>query len=300
MLLVSRCKAASHFRIFSNGGCWTRDHHTPKHFTPRTRPLLKPQRSSFGLISLRSQADFCSSSQVDTMNTRRAKFVLFGDSLTQRGFQEGGWCGRLAAVHERTADIVLRGYWGYNSRWAVELLPHVFPKESEAPDLVTILLGSNDAVLPDLGKAESKQHVPLEEYKQNLTTIINHIKSLKAARPCSILLMTPPPIDHDKWQQFRMENFVPPPPPTRNRDLEHTRKYAAAALQEWKGYLLDGLHFNPKGNGVVFEAVRDAVARHHPHLHHAALPTQFPEFADIDTDTEDYLQAFSTTTRSSL
>jgi lysophospholipase L1-like esterase len=53
---------------------------------------------------------------------------------------------------QSTADVVLRGYWGYNSRWAVQLLPHIFPSGSRAPNLVTILLGSNDAVLSGLSK----------------------------------------------------------------------------------------------------------------------------------------------------
>ena len=54
-------------------------------------------------------------------------------------------------VAQRTADVLQRGYWGYNSRWALRVLPHAL--EGTAPALVTILLGSNDAVMPDLGKS---------------------------------------------------------------------------------------------------------------------------------------------------
>eukprot|EP00959_Pyramimonas_sp_CCMP1952_P448020 9381375-Pyramimonas_sp.AAC.1 len=33
-------------------------------------------------------------------SARRAQFVLFGDSLTQAGFSEGGWAGQLAYVYQ--------------------------------------------------------------------------------------------------------------------------------------------------------------------------------------------------------
>lgn len=47
------------------------------------------------------------------------------------------------------ADVVLRGYSGYNSRWARLLLPKVFPESTPAPKLVTVFFGANDAALPD-------------------------------------------------------------------------------------------------------------------------------------------------------
>jgi lysophospholipase L1-like esterase len=52
-----------------------------------------------------------------------------------------------------------------------------------------LLLGANDACLPT---SPSKQHVPLENYRQNLRTILDHptLKSHNA----KILLVTPPPI----------------------------------------------------------------------------------------------------------
>mmetsp|Transcript_26388 Transcript_26388/g.50125 ORF Transcript_26388/g.50125 Transcript_26388/m.50125 type:complete len:251 (+) Transcript_26388:70-822(+) len=242
------------------------------------------------------------------MNTQRANFLLFGDSLTQRSFHEGGWGSRLAALHERTADVVQRGYWGYNSRWAIQLLPHVFPEGEPVPSLVTILLGSNDAVMPDLGKSESKQHVPIKEFKKNLKKIIMHIRGLeqsdKAHPTCSITLITPPPIDHDRWQQHRVDNFVPTPPSTRNRCNERTRLYAEAVVQvgietntqtidlytkwsashQWQDYLEDGLHLNPLGNKMLFDALAEVVHSSFPHLRPDVLKPQFPSFAEIDPD----------------
>jgi hypothetical protein len=48
------------------------------------------------------------------------------------------------------ADIILRGYSGYNTRWALFLLDVLFPKcTREPPALVTIFFGANDAALAD-------------------------------------------------------------------------------------------------------------------------------------------------------
>lgn len=105
----------------------------------------------------------------------RPDFLLFGDSLTQRSFEEGGWGASLTHHYARKvnwdqqflsglvaacsphllllqADIVNRGLSGYNSRWAKFILPHVLETRSQPPALLTIWFGANDAVLPDRPK----------------------------------------------------------------------------------------------------------------------------------------------------
>jgi hypothetical protein len=62
----------------------------------------------------------------------RPAFVLFGDSITQRGGAVGGWATRLAERYTRRADVVNRGYSGYNTAWATHLLPLVFPQARSA------------------------------------------------------------------------------------------------------------------------------------------------------------------------
>ena len=59
---------------------------------------------------------------------RRASIVLFGDSLTQRGFEDGGWAAALAHHFGRRADVYNRGFGGYNSRWALHVLRELFPQ----------------------------------------------------------------------------------------------------------------------------------------------------------------------------
>ncbi|EAY99754.1 hypothetical protein OsI_21739 [Oryza sativa Indica Group] len=47
----------------------------------------------------------------------RPSIVLFGDSITEEAFGEGGWGAHLANHYSRSADVVLRGYSGYNTRY---------------------------------------------------------------------------------------------------------------------------------------------------------------------------------------
>jgi lysophospholipase L1-like esterase len=107
----------------------------------------------------------------------RASVVLFGDSLTQKGWNEGGWCSSVANLYQRRADVYNRGYGGYNSRWARYLLPHLFPLTSENLTnkhfLVVVWFGANDATLPS-----EKPHVPLEEYTENIRAILAHVQKV--------------------------------------------------------------------------------------------------------------------------
>ncbi|KAH8092388.1 hypothetical protein JL720_5357 [Aureococcus anophagefferens] len=92
----------------------------------------------------------------------RSSVVLFGDSLTQRGFEPGGWASALAHHLGRRADVYNRGYGGYNARWASYLAPALFPDHSGAPGrhlLVAVWFGANDAA--DAGE---RAHVPLDEF----------------------------------------------------------------------------------------------------------------------------------------
>jgi lysophospholipase L1-like esterase len=81
----------------------------------------------------------------------RPQFVLFGDSITQKSFQVGGWGAALTHAYQRKVDVVNRGFSGYNSRWALQLLDRIFPEDRAAGHilLATIFFGANDAALAD-------------------------------------------------------------------------------------------------------------------------------------------------------
>lgn len=113
----------------------------------------------------------------------RPQIYLFGDSITEESFGVGGWGASLANYFSRTADVVFRGYRGYNTRWALKVLEKVFPVShggdrgtETAPIALTIFFGANDACLPN--RCSVFQHVPLHEYKDNLRSIVSFFKLL--------------------------------------------------------------------------------------------------------------------------
>lgn len=75
------------------------------------------------------------------------RIVLFGDSITEQSYGDGGFGAALQSEYKRDADVILRGYSGYNTAHAVSLLDYVFPLDDPSPPiLVTVCFGANDAV----------------------------------------------------------------------------------------------------------------------------------------------------------
>ncbi|KAF4393067.1 hypothetical protein F8388_012576 [Cannabis sativa] len=206
----------------------------------------------------------------------RPKFYLFGDSITEESFGDGGWGASLANHFSRTVDVVLRGYSGYNTRWALKVIENVFPaangcgdSSSESPLAVTVFFGANDACLPD--RSSAFQHVPLDEYKRNLHSIVLFLK--KRWPTTRIILITPPPIDEEgRLRHPYVENLTNEP----ERTNEAAGAYAKACVSvagecgisvidlwtkihhfpHWKkSCLRDGLHLTPSGNRIVFDEV---------------------------------------------
>ncbi|KAL2936040.1 hypothetical protein RDABS01_019158 [Bienertia sinuspersici] len=133
------------------------------------------------------------------MRAMRPQIVLFGDSITEQSFRPGGWGSALADSFSRKADILNRGYGGYNTRWALFLLHHIFPLGlAKPPVAVTIFFGANDAALP--GRNSERQHVPTEEYKENLRKIVMHLK--KCSSTMLVVLITPPPVDEEGRMEY--------------------------------------------------------------------------------------------------
>jgi lysophospholipase L1-like esterase len=80
----------------------------------------------------------------------RPIFVLFGDSITQRACGPDGWATIVADAYQRRVDVITRGYSGYNTRWARQIMDDVFPSSCNTSILLTtIFFGANDAALPE-------------------------------------------------------------------------------------------------------------------------------------------------------
>ena len=129
----------------------------------------------------------------------------------------------------RRADVLNRGFSGYNTKWALSALPHVIGSWDGAvhsPDLVTIFFGANDASLPDLN---ARQHVPVAEYQANLLQMVGQIRAV--APGARVVIITPPPVGHAQRLEYQKQRYPNSPSGKLERTNETTGRYAAAAAQ---------------------------------------------------------------------
>lgn len=133
--------------------------------------------------------------------------------------------------------------------------------------LLTIWYGANDATLPF-----SIQHIPLDEYKKNLSVLINLVASPDSeyySPVTKIILISPPPFNAEQWKEHIS------PGHEMDREFENTRRYAEAVkdvgtqeglpvVDAWQAiwdaagreetglpkFLSDGLHLTSEGYTV--------------------------------------------------
>jgi len=159
------------------------------------------------ILSRSSSADIPASASTSSSSSPVVtwpRVLLFGDSLTQYGFGlEGGWAAMLADRLQRKADVVNRGFSGYNTRWCRSIMDQVFAKEAPSElACVIILLGSNDASLPD---CFPKTHVPVEEYESNLSSMIDDLVFKFGIAKSKLILVTPPPVNRKMLEEWSPE-----------------------------------------------------------------------------------------------
>ncbi|KAF1847661.1 SGNH hydrolase [Cucurbitaria berberidis CBS 394.84] len=248
------------------------------------------------------------------------QFFLFGDSITQNSFDQNlgfGFSAALQDAYIRKLDVVNRGFSGYNTRQALQVLPSIVPSPEQATiRFLTVFFGANDCSLPD---APNKQHVPLEEYQANLEKIITH-PLIQAHNP-RILLIAPPPINEHLWWPRDQSNGYT----SVSRVASITKDYADAACKVgaklevpvvnlWKAFMeranfksdawklgdplpgsldipqndalvalmYDGLHFQPEGYVILFQEVMKTIAEQWPDQMPEKLSTVFPGWNDED------------------
>ena len=225
---------------------------------------------------------------------RRPSIILFGDSITQLGYGSidggTGWVSLLSSAYSRRADILNRGFSGYNTRQALDILPRVFPTKCEnlgshSVAFCTVFFGANDAALPG-----ERQHVPLEEYRENLIKIISSIRKNVGAGSnritIPIILITPPPVNSDQWDSYCMDNFKS----KSLRSNESAWNYrnvvkdvgtetdcyvfdafaslgGSGKVNDYKRFLSDGLHLSEVGNKALFEGLLSVIKKNIPHLY---------------------------------
>ncbi|NXC39409.1 IAH1 esterase, partial [Penelope pileata] len=218
------------------------------------------------------------------------RVVLFGDSITEFSFQESGWGAALARRLVRKCDVMNRGFSGYNTRWAKMILPRLLSGSAaaEGTAAVTIFFGANDSALKELNP---KQHVPLEEYAANLTSMVQYLQSVGIAED-RIILITPPPLQESAWERECLAKGE-----QLNRRNATTGQYAQACVrvaracgtdvldlwtlmqkeQDFSSYLSDGLHLSTKGNNFLAEQLWSLLENRL-----SALPLLLPYWRDVD------------------
>jgi lysophospholipase L1-like esterase len=162
------------------------------------------------------------------------------------------------------------------------LVPTIFEAGID-PLFVTVFFGANDASLP--GDREHNQHVPVDEYEQNLRTIVTDIVKLRKHRTTPIILMTPPPLDEQAWDKYcRDEHGDLSPRSNESSKLYGERvklvaKETGCCLVDSFSFLgvndgastygqslEDGLHLSARGNQLLFNGLMEVISRDLPHL----------------------------------
>jgi len=224
--------------------------------------------------------------------------MLFGDSLTQGGWEPSGFAQQLASAYVRKLDVINRGLSGYQTDWAIPVLEQILAKQHEQlhvpkVQLLTIWYGANDAApLP------SSQHVPRDRFKANLIHLVDMVKSPTSAYyspHTRIILITPPPVNTYQWSL--------------GRDFNQTKLYAGAVKEAgqqtgvpvadvwteiWEAagqdekscekFLYDGLHLNAAGYEIVFDSIMKIVADKYPEIHHEKLQTVFTPWSEVNVE----------------
>lgn len=222
------------------------------------------------------------------------KIILFGDSLTEQSWnQEFAFNLAPALQHEycRKLQVLTHGYGGYNSEHARHILDPMLDAEMGGGSrirLLVIFFGTNDAV----EAGNSRQHVPLARYGENLRFLVKRALS----RGIDVILVGPAIVGDDAADRSSEIN---------QQYSEAAKKVAAeqklAFVDLWtafKEYAIssassgghhqpnlltsDGVHFACQAYRIWYELLLRTIRQSYPALRTEKLPTVLPHIFDID------------------
>ncbi|KAH8554455.1 SGNH hydrolase-type esterase domain-containing protein [Umbelopsis sp. PMI_123] len=261
------------------------------------------------------------------MNILYDQIVLFGDSLTQGSFETKytGWAASLADAYQRRADVLNRGFSGYTSRWALpifkQLLPETLDESQRAKiRLMTVFFGANDASEP-----WGTQHVPIDEYADNLSKIVQGIQNYSSET--RVIVIAPPPLNEVQWKARCEEGGG-----VLDRSNERAKAYSEAAkdvarkhnvpyIDLWteimklvtdsgsadeptdftgdkehnrdlSEFLYDGLHLGAAGCQVLFAALMQTIKLNFPELNPETMSMELPEFWEVPKENYEEVLVF--------
>lgn len=200
---------------------------------------------------------------------------------------------------------------GYNSKWAVPILDQMIPQKMDISQrarirLVVLFFGANDSA-----KAGTFQHVPIDEYANNLSMMIRRINQYST--DTRIVIITTPPVNEDQWHKASEQGG-----PDLRRSNKVAKAYAESAKEVARSYkvpyvdlwseimnlahdpegcvkvdssadiisqkrnlsefMSDGLHLGTLGCQVLFTALMNTIKTDFPELNPETIPEELPGF----------------------
>jgi lysophospholipase L1-like esterase len=187
------------------------------------------------------------------------KIAFMGDSITQAGAKPNGYVrlviSGLEAVGVKT-EAIPAGISGHKSNQMLARLDkHVISKK---PDWMTLSCGVNDVW-------HGKRGVLLEDYKKNITEIVDQCQAAKI----KVMILTSTMIKEDEKNELNQtlktyNDFLIELAKEKNlllADLNADMQAAINASEDKKGGKLltsDGVHMNPEGNKMMAVGVLKA------------------------------------------
>lgn len=202
------------------------------------------------------------------------RIICIGDSITERGFDTSlnGWVAQLQYLFGSKADVINRGISGFNSRQYVHYIASpqfrdIFEsKYKSVPGffhLVTVCLGANDASFQSLNP---KQHIPLDEFRRNMFTIVATLAELGVESSRIVVIAPPPVVDPQKYPHHSEATACHSEAVTsayRDAAAEVAKvsgcRFCDVRAYKYDDIWVDGIHLNKAGNELVVRAVLDVI-----------------------------------------
>ncbi|XP_015089474.1 GDSL esterase/lipase CPRD49-like isoform X2 [Solanum pennellii] len=171
----------------------------------------------------------------------RPQIVLFGSSIVQFSYSHEGWGSILTDLYSCKADIVLRGYGGWNTRLALLVLDQIFPKSLSEKTRI-IVLGT-----PPVNEEKIIKLFGISR-RSNESSHIYSEACIKMCKELGIKVI-------DLWTALQNRN-------------------------DWlSAHFTDGIHLTAEASKVVVKEILKVVkeADWEPNLHWKSLPNEFAQ-----------------------
>ncbi|KAJ2891281.1 isoamyl acetate-hydrolyzing esterase [Coemansia aciculifera] len=196
-------------------------------------------------------------------------------------------------------DVVNRGFSGYTSRWVLPLMSDVLSASQPKPRILTILLGSNDSLLP-----AHPRHVPIDEFEANIRSMVTTVAELSPET--KVILITPPSLGEKLYATWDKDAFRNHATVKAYADVvrsiaselslpcadlwtavETKTKEIGGEFDGYDSFSYDGGHFNAGGNDLLFEVLMQTIKQDLPELHRSSIPLVVPYHKEIDAAVAD-------------